>query len=113
MRRFMVHLVTEVEFEDGDEASDKTVQNYQKQASRRPFRNAAQSLLLRTVKGARIDSGSRSQKSKLSFSNPPNFRLEPCEAIPARHGAGLEGSICLAGQGGPEDSGVRAAKGPV
>jgi hypothetical protein len=30
MRRFMVHLVTEVEFEDGDEASDKTVQNYQK-----------------------------------------------------------------------------------
>jgi hypothetical protein len=26
MRRFMVHLVTEVEFEDGDEASDKTVQ---------------------------------------------------------------------------------------
>jgi site-specific recombinase XerC len=33
MRRFMVHLVTEVEFEDGDEASDKTVQNYQKQLS--------------------------------------------------------------------------------
>ena len=31
MRRFMVHLVTEVDFEDGDEASDKTVQNYQKQ----------------------------------------------------------------------------------
>jgi ribosomal protein S20 len=30
MRRFMVHLVTEVEFEDGDEASDKAVQNYQK-----------------------------------------------------------------------------------
>jgi hypothetical protein len=29
MRRFMVHLVTEVDFEDGDEASDKTVQNYQ------------------------------------------------------------------------------------
>ena len=33
MRRFMVHLVTEIEFEDGDEASDKTVQNYQKQLS--------------------------------------------------------------------------------
>ena len=33
MRRFMVHLVTEVEFEDGDEASDKTVRNYQKQLS--------------------------------------------------------------------------------
>ena len=33
MRRFLVHLVTEVEFDDGDEASDKTVQNYQKQLS--------------------------------------------------------------------------------
>jgi hypothetical protein len=30
MRRFMVQLVTEVEFEDGDEASDVAVQNYQK-----------------------------------------------------------------------------------
>jgi hypothetical protein len=55
MRRFMVHLVTEVEFEDGDEASDKTVQNYQKQLSE-TVRNAAQGLLLRTVKGARIES---------------------------------------------------------
>jgi hypothetical protein len=55
MRRFMVHLVTEVEFEDGDEASDKTVQNYQKQLSE-TVRNAAQGLLLRTVKGTRIES---------------------------------------------------------
>lgn len=55
MRRFMVHLVTEVEFEDGDEASDKTVQNYQKQLSE-TVRNAAQGLLLQTVKGARIES---------------------------------------------------------
>jgi hypothetical protein len=55
MRRFMVHLVTEVEFEDGDEASDKTVQNYQKQLSE-TVRNAAQGLLLRTVKGAWIES---------------------------------------------------------
>jgi hypothetical protein len=47
--------VTEVEFEDGDEASDKTVQNYQKQLSE-TVRNAAQGLLLRTVKGARIES---------------------------------------------------------
>ena len=31
MRRFMVHLVTEVDFEDGEEASDKAVQDYQKQ----------------------------------------------------------------------------------
>ena len=55
MRRFMVHLVTEVEFEDGDEASDNTVQNYQKQLSE-TVRNAAQSLSLRTVKGARVES---------------------------------------------------------
>jgi hypothetical protein len=41
MRRFMVHLVTEVEFEDSDEASDKTVQNYQKQLSE-TVRNATQ-----------------------------------------------------------------------
>jgi hypothetical protein len=61
MRRFMVHLVTEVEFEDGDEASDKTVQNYQKHLSE-TVRNAAQGLLLRTVKGARIESlGRRNQ----------------------------------------------------
>jgi hypothetical protein len=55
MRRFMVPLVIEVEFEDGDEATDKTVQNYQKQLSE-TVQNAAQGLLLRTVKGARIES---------------------------------------------------------
>jgi hypothetical protein len=55
MRRFMVHLVTEVDFEDGDEASDKTVQNYQKQL-KDTVQNAAQRLLLRTVKGARVES---------------------------------------------------------
>jgi hypothetical protein len=54
-RRFMVHLVTEVEFEDGDEAPDKTVQNYQKQL-KDTVQNAAQGLLLRTVKGARVES---------------------------------------------------------
>jgi hypothetical protein len=55
MRRFMVHLVTEVEFEDGDEASDKAVQNYQKHL-KETVQNAAQGLLLRTVKGARVES---------------------------------------------------------
>jgi hypothetical protein len=55
MRRFMVHLVTEVDFEDGDEASDNTARNYQKQL-KETVRNAAQELLLRTVKGARIES---------------------------------------------------------
>ena len=64
MRRFMVHLVTEVEFEDGDEASDKTVQNYQKHL-KDTVQNAAQGILLRTVKGVR-PRASRSQKSRLN-----------------------------------------------
>jgi SHS2 domain-containing protein len=55
MRRFMVHLVTEVEFEDGDEASDKTVQNYQKHL-KETVQNAAQGLLLRTINGSRVES---------------------------------------------------------
>ena len=55
MRRFMVHLVTEVDFEDGDEASDKTVQNYQKHL-KDTVQNAAQGILLRTIKGLRVES---------------------------------------------------------
>jgi hypothetical protein len=55
MRRFMVRLVTQVEFEDGDEASDKAVQNYQKHLAE-TVRNPAQGLLLRAVQGARIES---------------------------------------------------------
>jgi hypothetical protein len=55
MRRFMVHLVTEVEFEDGDEASDDAVRNYRKHLSE-TIRNAVQGLSLRTVQGARIES---------------------------------------------------------
>ena len=55
MRRFMVHLVTEVEFEDGDEASDKAVQNYQKHL-KDTVQNAAQGILLRTVKDAQVES---------------------------------------------------------
>ena len=55
MRRVMVHLVTEVDFEDGDEASDKGVQNYQKHLSE-TVRNAVQGLSLQTIKGARIES---------------------------------------------------------
>ena len=43
MRHFMVHLVTEVDFEDSDEASDKAVQNYQKPLSE-TVRNAVQGL---------------------------------------------------------------------
>jgi hypothetical protein len=64
MRRFMVHLVTEVEFEDGDEASDKTVQNYQKHLSE-TVRNAAKGSRSGQSRapGSRL---SRSQKSRMS-----------------------------------------------
>ena len=55
MRRFMVHLVTEIDFVDGDEASDEAVQNYQKHLSD-TVRNAAQGISLRTIKDARVES---------------------------------------------------------
>ena len=54
MRRFMVHLVTEVDFEDGEEASDKAVQDYQKQLKDTVV-SAARELLLRTIKGSRVE----------------------------------------------------------
>ena len=50
MRRFMVHLVTEIDFICGDEASDEAAQNYQKHLSD-TLRNAAQGISLRTIKG--------------------------------------------------------------
>jgi hypothetical protein len=55
MRRFNVHLVIEIHFEDGDEASDQTVQNYQKHL-KWIVQSAAQGGSLRTVKGARVES---------------------------------------------------------
>jgi hypothetical protein len=55
MRRFMVHLVTEVDFEDGDEASDVAAQNYQKHL-KDAVQNAAQGLLLHTIKDAHVES---------------------------------------------------------
>ena len=54
MRRFMVRLVSVVDFEDGDEASDETVQNYQNHL-RGMVQSAAQALSLRTIKGARVE----------------------------------------------------------
>ena len=55
MRRFMVHLVTEVDFEDGDEASDVAAQNYQKPL-RETVQNAAQGLSLHPIKDAHVES---------------------------------------------------------
>ena len=68
MRRFSVHLVTEIDFVDGDEASDAAAQNYQN-TLRTPFRTrprgsrSGQSRL----PGSRR---SRSQKSRMNSSNP-------------------------------------------
>ena len=61
MRRFMVHLMIEVDFEDGDEASDKTVQNYQKQLKDTVV-NAARGLSCSGRLKARGSRVSRSQK---------------------------------------------------
>ena len=55
MRRFMVHLVTEIDFVDGDEGSDEAAQSYQKHLSD-SLRKAAQGISLRTIKDARVES---------------------------------------------------------
>ena len=55
MRRFMVRLVTEIDFVDGGEVSNEAVQNYQKHLSD-TLRNAAQGISLRTIKDSRIES---------------------------------------------------------
>jgi hypothetical protein len=55
MRRFMVRLVTEVNFAGGGEVSNEVVQNYQKHLSD-TLRNAAQEISLRTIKDARVES---------------------------------------------------------
>ena len=55
MRRFRVHLVTEIDFVDGGEVSNEVVQNYQKHLSD-TLRNAAQGISLRTIKAARVES---------------------------------------------------------
>ena len=54
MRRFMVHLVTEIDFVDGDEASeDVAALNYQKHLSE-TVQNVAQGLSLRIIKDTRV-----------------------------------------------------------
>jgi hypothetical protein len=53
MRRFMLHLVTEIDFEGGDEASEETVQNYKKHL-KEAIENAAQALSLRAIKDGRV-----------------------------------------------------------
>jgi hypothetical protein len=89
MRRFMVHLVTEIDFVDGDEASDEAAQNYQKHLSD-TVQNAAQGLSLRTVKDARVESclGRRNQGRALAIYR--SFRAQTTgrdHPLPARFSA--------------------------
>ena len=55
MRRFMVHLVAEIDFLDGDEASDAAARNYEKDLAE-AVRNAAQGLSLPTIKDVHVES---------------------------------------------------------
>ena len=54
MRRFMVTLVTEIDFVDGENVSDAIVRDYQKHLSE-SVQDAAQHLPLRTIKGVRVE----------------------------------------------------------
>ena len=63
MRRFTAHLVTEIDFVDGDDASDAAAQNYQKHLSD-TLQNAARGLSLRTIKASRVERLSRSKKPR-------------------------------------------------
>jgi hypothetical protein len=85
MRRFMVHLVTEVEFEDGDEASDKTCRTT-RSSSRRPFGTPPKGSCSGQSRapGSRV---SRSQKSKPSSSNPPTCGLNHAQQTRAANDA--------------------------
>jgi hypothetical protein len=55
MRRFRAHFVTEIDFVDGDEASDTAAQNYKKHLAE-TVQDAAQNLSLPTIKGTRVES---------------------------------------------------------
>jgi uncharacterized hydantoinase/oxoprolinase family protein len=55
MRRFMVHLVTKIDFVDGDKVSDDAVQIYEKHLAE-TLQEAAQRLSLRTIKGTQVGS---------------------------------------------------------
>ena len=54
MRRFIVHLVTEIDFVDGDEASDDVVQTYKNHLAE-TVQDAAEALSLRTIKGSQVE----------------------------------------------------------
>jgi hypothetical protein len=53
MRRFMVHLVTEIDFVDGDDVVDEVVQNYEKHLAEM-LQNAAKKLSLRAIRDTKV-----------------------------------------------------------
>jgi hypothetical protein len=53
MRRFMVHLVTEIDFVDGDNVPSGVKENYQKHLAEE-LQKAADNLSLRTIKGTQV-----------------------------------------------------------
>ena len=55
MRRLMVHLVTEIDFVDGDDASEAAARNYEKDLAE-AVRNAAQGLALDTIRDVPVES---------------------------------------------------------
>ena len=54
MRRFNVHLVIEIDFVDGVEASEGAIQNFKTHLAE-TVRDAAQNLSLRTIKGVQVE----------------------------------------------------------
>jgi hypothetical protein len=82
MRRFMVHLVTEIDFVDGDQASDEILQNYQKHLAA-TVQNAAQTLSLRTIKAARVESVAV-EEIQPSGHQAASFRLGRSRPLPVR-----------------------------
>jgi hypothetical protein len=54
MRRFMVHFVTEIDFVDGDEASEDVVR-IARSVSRRQFRRRPRALLAPDVKAVQVE----------------------------------------------------------
>jgi hypothetical protein len=53
VRRFMTHLITEIDFVDDDSVSEEIAQNYEKHLMT-VVREAAQALSLRTIRGTRV-----------------------------------------------------------
>jgi hypothetical protein len=71
MRRFMVHFVTEIDFVDGDEASDDVVQRPTRSISGRLFRTQP-----RPSRSGR----SRAPRSRMSWSKKSRLSSSPFRA---------------------------------